>query len=144
MTNTFDPPTLNNIMIIDDADIDSFMLQYALHKKTNFCKNSVILPGGLSALNYLKKHMGNEDKLPELIFLDILMPVVDGYKFLEEFEAIRSKLNKKVNVVILTSEKYNIQIGSLIKEGKILTHFQKPFHENYLKEIASLLGNNKN
>ena len=54
---------------------------------------------GLDALNFLKSTDEAED-LPELIFLDINMPVMNGWEFMEEFVKIRNTLKKKIDIYI--------------------------------------------
>ena len=71
---------VNSVMLVDDNDTDNF-----IHKRvielTGFAKNIIVKNSGKSALEFLESNKSNLDALPDLIFLDINMPIVDGFVF---------------------------------------------------------------
>ena len=58
---------------------------------------------GKEALNTLKSTIGEIDLLPDIILLDINMPVMDGWEFMEEIKMIKSKISKKIIIYIVSS-----------------------------------------
>ena len=72
------------VMLVDDNDTDNFISKRII-EITKFAKEVEIKNSGKSALEYLEQNKDNEDKLPNIIFLDINMPIVDGFVFLYEF-----------------------------------------------------------
>ncbi len=70
-------------MVIDD-DPDWLFVIRKMIKQSGFDKPILTATNGLEALQQLNVMVANGDKLPELIFLDIKMPVLDGFEFLEE------------------------------------------------------------
>jgi CheY-like chemotaxis protein len=73
------------VMLVDDNDTDNFISRRII-EITKFAGDVVIKNSGKSALEYLEDHKTTHTKLPDLIFLDINMPIVDGFVFLYEFE----------------------------------------------------------
>lgn len=76
------------VMVVDDDDNWCFISKKIL-EKAGIGKKIITANNGLEALKILQENANNGDKLPELIFLDIKMPVLDGFGFLEE--ATKSK-----------------------------------------------------
>src|ERR1039457_5971497 len=96
----------NLLMLVDDDEIDNFVTKKMIDDN-GFAKKLIVKLSSEDALNYLKKEQNNPDELPEVILLDILMPVMDGFAFLEEFDKLNEITKKKCKVVLLsTSESF--------------------------------------
>ena len=94
--------SIDNVAIIDDDDI----YQYASKKiidSTNRVKNIQTFSDGQEAIDFFHDNLDNSARLPDLIFLDLHMPIKDGWQFLEEFNAIKQKINKCIKIYIVTS-----------------------------------------
>ena len=77
--------TLDLVMLVDDNDTDNFISKRII-EITKFSNRVEVKSSGKGALDYLKEHESEAENLPSIIFLDINMPVVDGFVFLYEFE----------------------------------------------------------
>lgn len=86
--------------LVDDDKIYTYVLSRKM-KMMNFCNSTLVFPNGLEALMYLKPVSGSPEALPSVILLDLNMPVLDGWQFLDEF--VQLKLSKKVTVYIVSS-----------------------------------------
>ncbi|MFT5253926.1 MAG: CheY-like chemotaxis protein [Flavobacteriales bacterium] len=89
------------ILIIDDNIIDQIVTKQLLKKKLNLTETYAVSSGkdGIVWLeNFIK---GAEDKL--IILLDIKMPEMDGFAFLEEFEKLDKKNSSQIMIVMLSS-----------------------------------------
>jgi CheY-like chemotaxis protein len=92
----------NIVFIIDDDPIHQRIAQIMISKNQ-------IYDGFFSyteadkALEFLKANSDDQEKLPDVILLDLNMPVVDGWDFLEAFEVIKKDLKKTIRVFIVTS-----------------------------------------
>lgn len=92
------------ILLIDDDCMSNFVSRRFLQRE--FPESEVVtFSGGKSALDYLRLNSGQED-LQYLIFLDINMPVISGWRFLEMFEETFPELNARV-VMLTSSIDYN-------------------------------------
>lgn len=58
---------------------------------------------GEEALTFLKQHASETENLPDYIFLDINMPFVDGWMFLDDFASLKSGLHKDISIYMVSS-----------------------------------------
>ena len=93
---------------------------------------------GKSALEYLEKNKNNIADLPELIFLDINMPIVDGFVFLFEFERFSEAIKNKCKIIILSSSDNKRDIDKIVNNDYVVKFITKPLTENVLSEIKTL------
>jgi CheY-like chemotaxis protein len=82
---------------------------------------------GQAALEVLRK----QATLPALIFLDLMMPVMDGHRFLYELQQNPENARfKDIPVVVVTASQMNVQ-------GKVVAVIRKPVDINYLYDLAA-------
>ncbi|MEW5677096.1 response regulator [Flavobacterium enshiense] len=106
---------IKNIYVIDDDAIFQFLTQKVI-TDTNLVKDISFFSNGLDAIKFLESVSLNKKKLPDLILLDLFMPIMDGWNFLEEFKSIQSKLSKKIPIYIVSS---SIDPNDIQKSKKI-------------------------
>ncbi|MBL4663824.1 MAG: response regulator [Flavobacteriaceae bacterium] len=98
--------------IIDDDDVYINLIKKIIDIK-NLSENLLVFKNGQEALDYFKSIMGNlSDKdFPEIILLDLNMPVMDGWKFLNEFTEIKrcSKIKTTLYIVSSSINPYDIE-----------------------------------
>src|SRR5882724_10800992 len=94
------------VVMVDDDDVDCFVTKKII-EDSNFSEKIVVFNSGKEGLEYLRKNENNPEQLPEVIFLDILMPVMDGFGFLDEYDKLSDKIKSKCKIVLLsTSESF--------------------------------------
>lgn len=91
-----------HLCIIDDDKIYQFTIRKTLELKQAFRRLS-FFDDGLEAIEYIKKHLSDASELPDIILLDIKMPRMDGWSFLEEFITIKPALPKDIELFLVTS-----------------------------------------
>jgi CheY-like chemotaxis protein len=88
--------------VIDDDEIYQFITHKTI-KSTGRVKEVIMFPNGYEALDFLKANADEADALPDVIFLDINMPVMDGWQFLDAYIPFETRLSKKICLYITTS-----------------------------------------
>lgn len=93
---------MSNVFIIDDDSIHQRIAQIMIEKHQLFDKYTSYTDAE-KAYNYLKDNTQDPGLLPDIILLDLNMPVTDGWDFLDLFENIRNDLKKLIRIFIVTS-----------------------------------------
>ncbi|MCU0389871.1 MAG: response regulator [Thermoflexibacter sp.] len=138
MTST--SPAVDLVMLVDDNDTDNFISKRII-ELTKFAKRTEIKNSGKSALQYLESEQNNDINLPDLIFLDINMPIVDGFVFLYEFERFPDNIKKKCKVIILSSSDNKRDIDKIVNNNYVIKFITKPLTDEVLKDLRGLLSN---
>jgi len=122
------------VMLVDDNDTDNFISKRII-EITKFAKRVEVKSSGKSALDYLKDNQNNPTELPDIIFLDINMPIVDGFVFLYEFEKFNELVKNKCKVIILSSSDNKRDIDKIVNNNHVIKFITKPLTEVALEEI---------
>ena len=115
------------ILLVDDDETSNF-LNELLIKGMDIVEEVSIASNGQEALSYLENERGS---FPQLIFLDLNMPVMDGFEFLEAFEKAHTT---KVPVFILTSSN-NFKDYERAKQFDVAGYLIKPLTEEKIKGV---------
>jgi len=123
-----------NICMIDDDDIYQFTMKLSL-KPLDDIGIVNAFNDGLAAIDYIKNHIDNPQKLPDIIFLDINMPVMDGYQFIEEYRKIKSKFDKNIVIYMLSSSIDPVDVKKVKHIDEVSDYLIKPIKKEVLKTI---------
>jgi CheY-like chemotaxis protein len=121
--------------IIDDDQIYVFSFKRLLNIK-NICPQLIDFQNGQDAIDFLS-NPDNTEQLPDVIFLDINMPVMDGWDFIEAFGEIKSRLGKEITIYMVSSSINISDITRAKSNSSITDYLIKPISESVL---TSLLG----
>lgn len=127
-------PKFEKVMIIDDNAIDLYITKRMIIKN-KFGKNVLEYFSAKKALEYLKDHQEQINMLPQIIFIDIYMPVMSGFEFMDAFGKLPQKVkhNCKVYISSSTIDENDIKRSN---EDRNVTAFQvKPFTKEFLQKI---------
>ena len=94
--------TLKTLTIVDDDDIFVFLTTKII-EQTNLVDLIKVFGNGLDAINFLKENKNNVDALPDIILLDLSMPIMNGWQFLEEYNKLNPTIGKKITIYICSS-----------------------------------------
>jgi len=127
-----------NILIIDDGELDTFIVKNTLrHVLSNIdiksCEN------GLKALQFIKRILLTDAKhLPDYIFLDLSMPVMDGFQFLKEYNNLHFEALQKIKIYILSSSVFTTDIKKTLENSIVSGYISKPIDSKKVKEIFKI------
>lgn len=126
------------VMLVDDNDTDNFISKRII-EITKFASEVIIKNSGKSALEYIEENKDYLEKLPEIIFLDINMPIVDGFVFLYEFEKFESAVRDRCKVIILSSSDNKRDIDKIVNNDHVIKFITKPLTEAALDEVTQIV-----
>jgi len=125
------------IWVIDDDVIYQTIIKKLIYKSGAYSEH-FSFPNGNEAISTLKKTLeDNSNNLPDIILLDINMPVLDGWEFMDEFQNLKSKINKKINIFIVSSSIAVEDKNKAETYGEIMRYMSKPVTVDVLVELAS-------
>ena len=118
------------LLLVDDDSAFNFLNRIILNSAGVNCKIDECLDGA-SAMNYVI----NTEQCPDIILLDINMPVMDGFEFLEEFQN-NPKCCKHTKVFVLTSSTQEEDREHALRYDCVKGVFDKPLNEEQIKELV--------
>lgn len=92
----------DRVCLVDDDDIYQYMMKREL-RNTQLVKEIQIFPNGEQAMQFFSSKKDHPNDLPDIIFLDLNMPIMNGWQFLDEYLLLRPRLNKEIVIVLITS-----------------------------------------
>jgi CheY-like chemotaxis protein len=134
-------PTFSTVMLIDDNEIDNFINQKMI-EGCNFAEKVYVHTSGKSALEFLRNIERNKDfpksLKPQVIFLDINMPIMDGFQFAEEFEKLQNDLKEGVQILLLTSSINPLDQDRSAQMSQVVRFMNKPLTREHLETILPI------
>ena len=131
-------PKYSTVMLIDDSEIDNF-INHKMIEGCNFADRTYIHTSSKSALEFLRnlERTGKVPKelIPEIIFLDINMPIMDGFQFIDEFDKLSKEFKSKSKIVMLTTSVNPSDIERAQKSKYTIKYINKPLTQEMLSSL---------
>ena len=125
---------INIACIIDDDPIFVFGTKKIM-QITNFCESIIVYENGKEAYESLKSAIISNEPQPDIILLDLNMPVWDGWQFLDEFIQIPNE--KTITIYIITSSVDPADVEKAKKYDAVSSYIVKPITTSELKKILT-------
>ena len=131
--------SLKSICVIDDDMIYQFAIKLNL-KQHKLAENVMTFDNGEEARKYFIENAGNLEMLPDVILLDINMPIMDGWDFLEWYKANKEAFARKVPIFMVSSSIDWRDIERAKSYDSVMDYISKPLTEGNFFEIVHKLS----
>jgi CheY-like chemotaxis protein len=126
---------IHNLLLIDDSDVDNYVTEQLL-KRTKIAEHLTIKLSADEALKYLHGLTKNNLSFPEIILLDINMPEMNGFEFLQHFSHFPRPAIASSCIIMLTSSNDPEDMKRAKDSEFVMDYFVKPLSHAHLKKMA--------
>ena len=128
--------------IVDDDSIYRFTMVKTL-ESTQLPMDITVFSDGEEVLDFIVANLDKGSELPDVIFLDIDMPVMDGFQFMEAYLKIKDKVVKNITIYMVSSSLDPVDIAKAHEISAISDYIVKPVGSVRLKSIIEALLSEK-
>ena len=128
--------TVHTAFLVDDSEVDLF-IQKKFIELSSFAENVITFSSPIKALEALQATKNSD--VPSLIFLDLNMPLLNGFEFLEKINALSNGIPQKVKVVILSSSNSPADRLRAKEFPNVINFFSKPLTMDGLQLLSESL-----
>jgi len=125
---------VNCVLLIDDDKATNFFNERVVTKHDGFQQVNTV-QSGIAALEYLNDVEKNKKTKPDLIFLDINMPAMNGWEFLIEFSKLKKELTEGIKVILLSTSSNPDDVRESSKNHTVNDFINKPLSLNILDSV---------
>ena len=125
---------LECIMLIDDHFPTNYYHKIII-EKTDCCKKIIEKTNVIEALDYLKTAFSEENPKPDMIFLDINMPGLTGWDFLEAYKSLTKEQQVKIIIIMLSTSADPNDLSRADNDPNVTEYRSKPLTVEVLEEI---------
>ncbi len=125
-----------HILLVDDDRIYQFAARKTI-EATGFAEKIVIYSNGEDAINYLRHNVQDNNLLPDVIFLDVNMPIMNGWEFLEEYSHLKKELVKPVIIYVVSSSVDEFDVSKSRQYDTVKGYIVKPVLREKFRQILS-------
>ncbi len=127
------------LCLVDDDIIHQFIVKKLVRSIKNYHEKILVFSNGEEAIKHIKSSLERISELPDLILLDINMPIMDGWEFLDQYISIEPNLKKEIKIYILSSSDNPEDIKKAMGYEKISDYLIKPINETQLSSLLEAI-----
>ncbi len=129
---------IKNLALVDDDEIFVFLTKMTI-EESNIVDMVKVFRNGREAINFLNENSHDPTQLPEVLLLDLSMPVMDGWQFLEEYIVLKPRIGKKIVIYIVSSSISPDDIQKAKSINEVTDYIIKPVTKEHLVEMLKNL-----
>lgn len=128
-----------SVMLVDDSSIDNFINQRII-SSYRFAEKMEVFKNPVQAIERLREldASGRTEDIPAYIFLDINMPQMDGYEFVDEFNKMSERMIRRCRIIVLSSAVSTFHTPDICYRENVMACLSKPLIKSNLEELVSL------
>lgn len=134
MEQTTEKPFFRKVLVIDDNATDRYIAK-RMFEKYSFAEEIVLQESGPDALEYIISLENTPDLLPQFIFLDINMPEMNGYEFLEEYAKLPETVKTNCVIMMITTSIHPDDLKWAESNPFIIRFLNKPIDKEKMRII---------
>jgi len=125
---------IDTLCIVDDDNVFQ-LLTRIIAERTQLVQKIKIFSNGKEAIDFLQSVQNQTENIPEIILLDLNMPILDGWGFLEEYIMLKPSLGKDISIYVVTSsiDPSDIEKANAISE--VTDYIIKPVTQDKLVNL---------
>jgi CheY-like chemotaxis protein len=125
----------NNVFVVDDDKIFHFIIRKMLDRR-GIDVNIMFFENGQDAITELREKVACSKAVPDLILLDINMPILDGWQFLEEYQQMKDQLEQQPDIYLISSSDSPVDTGKAKEFSHIIKDYLlKPMDNDDIEQI---------
>lgn len=132
-----------NVCLIDDDKIYQFTAKKII-ESTGHAQRILAFTNGKDALTYMQLHVNESESMPDVIFLDIHMPVMNGWQFLEGYTSLAPRIGKPVTIFMVSSSLDDVDINRSKSTGVVSDYIVKPIARDNFVSLLDTLAKGQN
>jgi CheY-like chemotaxis protein len=125
----------HHFIVIDDSKLDCFIAEKVI-RNTGKCESVQSFLQAKEALEFIRKDVA-EKPFPYIVLVDIQMPVMNGFQFVEEFEKLPADITRKYKIYVISSSINDIDLSKVHAYNTIEEFLNKPITSNNLSLLLS-------
>jgi CheY-like chemotaxis protein len=124
----------HTVMVIDDSKLELFLTETMI-RNCKFAEKVISYHSASDALEYLRSVENDPAKFPEVIFVDVYMPVMTGFDFLDKFLEFPKKIKDRSKIIIFSSTQAHEDMDRMKKYPIISRFLAKPLSKDMFRNM---------